>query len=1424
MKGAYTFVRFFWIGILIQNSSCFELNIGKTVSYSSGSTQVTVEQKSESQNLYTHKLQKPLQLKEIWNGDKKIYLDPQLVSDQLLLSASVIWSFNRPSIVQLNLDKASLLLLNEHESSLDVQAIFSEAVVTNINPRIHSSTEPFVDVNLSNLQDYVSENATVKVTKLEIRDPRFKRYELRTYSLESAKIRKLLHDSKELSGEPVKGGDRNTETPLRISTKDDVYAIRVYSYDGYPLLMEVLYTYSKRAFFGNTPEKKWHQVLFPSSNDPSFPDFLLTKLNYYACKNGFKYTIDIKHKTDSTDQAYSMNNYCVESDRVETIENSLKASFYQDEKFKSAGYGCVEHTASNGHKFFVDHLMANTSVLQFPKTPSFTKAIRVYNRMNKRHYLIGFVDELDKLIYYKYENGEWTEETSLSKDKNERLSEEIKLLLDKLSEKDATTFNLEDVSDPDKATREDLDQAAIDESNIVYKITTFIVEKKTGYSSSVTVTPKPNHPATGFSKYTHDPTPKPCQKSLVLYKGKKLLKWDNTQSKLLAIDEVQEKQLNNIDVYFSDSIDFPLLTGVFQSDNTIDYYFVKRNGDRVSWQLLDEPALKGFINENIKKNEMHTKLTENKNWRLIQLLKKIALSVVDTVLVLVDKREAYDRTDASDAYKMTLNTDAANFSIGTFQPESISVTSVDVPSLKLSNFKCFEHTIRPTGTGSYQVKLLIPFQHMSIVNNNTVFSYRYLEIELYKSDNISDNNREELTFKKGDIKLYVYYYGEDPRPLLMCYENKVYRTKRLGEPERYNQVRIDYNKWSRLTDIDGCAHNVGAGNTASDANDQKILDALIEVVQYFNPVMLNLEKLPKEQIKQVAEANDQTTTDQTANYIIHDLKENCKVTMKLSSSKMETYRIHTYEHNGLENQNNPAGFTLGDVIFKGVHGGYNPYRINYDKTTQAPDKKMRHLVKVTGYFHTFDSDFQDPLLVILEFNDGAVATANTKEYYKLTVRSNDIPGTMEWVRDDDEVAKIIADQNQLLDYLNNLRYKLKYSAKMQIHFTRTTYPFSALNHEGTKEYPNLSGTQTSVTVSKESCPKLENKKFKCYKQEISSVKKSHLYYVTALKMSLPRKNEKDAVIQLFDETGQKQIDKLTYDYAYGDLYVYYYRNYNYPLMFCLKGSAFKPKDKDNYFSKWIKVKEIQKCDCTTLSTDEINQLEKTLDPIAKFMGLSTEKDDQRAKNILKMTVDKEALSYLTDTVKLTVLDNAVYIIDTFKKDNSKNKKLNFIDYDVYYHNSSYHIKWYYGKYGYHVLYAETNPNSAIKKPKYYTDLNTFPDGVYSHRVEWYKREGNAADIVILVYTNTLFVYKFRIEYAPRQWKHDTFKYRVSSYNYFFVGVEPVTVFDSQEGYSIYCERVKFINKVDFDSAIPNMPKTSKEALRYLHEEISPRRK
>ncbi|UKK03041.2 hypothetical protein MACK_003143 [Theileria orientalis] len=420
MKSIYTFFSYLLFRFFIQKTICLELNIGKIADYSSGSTKVAVKNTTKLQNLYTHKFSNPVSLKDIYNGNKRLYFDPLLVKDQLLLSASVVWSFMTPSIVQLNLEQSSVLLINEKES-LDVQAIFSEKLVTNLSPRTHSTTEVTVDVDLSKFDDYDNNNSKVYVTKLELEEKRFRRYTLRNYNLESTKLGRILYNNKELKTNSENESTGDIESNLVIPNKNNIYSVLVYSYDDFPLLIEVLYTFNKRRFYGYTDEKKWHHVLFPAFNDPSFTDFLYNKLNYYACKNGFKYTINVALVTTESDHAYNIDNYCVESDIVETTQNSLKASFFQNEKFKTAGYGCVEHTASNGKKFFVDHLMHNSTVIQLKDTPKVIKSVRVYQHLNHEPYLIVFVDYLNKLYHYKFQNGEWKD------------GDNIILLLDKTS-------------------------------------------------------------------------------------------------------------------------------------------------------------------------------------------------------------------------------------------------------------------------------------------------------------------------------------------------------------------------------------------------------------------------------------------------------------------------------------------------------------------------------------------------------------------------------------------------------------------------------------------------------------------------------------------------------------------------------------------------------------------------------------------------------------------------------------------------------------------------------------------------------------------------------------------------------------------------------------------------------------------------------
>ncbi|UVC54381.1 hypothetical protein MACJ_003923 [Theileria orientalis] len=310
----------------------------------------------------------------------------------------------KPSVIQLNLEKSSVLLLNESDSLLGVQAIFSEKLVTNLSPRIHSTTEVTVDVDLSKFKDYDNNNSNIYVTDLEFSEDRFKRYTLRNYNLESTKLGKILYKDTELKTKTENDSQATTESNLVIPYKDNIYSILVYSYNNFPLLLEVLYTFNRRQFYGYTAEKKWHHVLFPAFHDPSFRDFLYNKLNYYACKNGFKYTLDIDQKTEATDHSYKIDNYCIGSEGVETVVNNLKLAFYIDEKSKEPKHRCFEHTPSDDNKFFTDHLM------------------------------VVLVDNSDVLHYYINRNEVWNEHKKETKVQfNERFNESIRAALENVA-------------------------------------------------------------------------------------------------------------------------------------------------------------------------------------------------------------------------------------------------------------------------------------------------------------------------------------------------------------------------------------------------------------------------------------------------------------------------------------------------------------------------------------------------------------------------------------------------------------------------------------------------------------------------------------------------------------------------------------------------------------------------------------------------------------------------------------------------------------------------------------------------------------------------------------------------------------------------------------------------------------------------------
>ncbi|UKK01654.2 hypothetical protein MACK_002472 [Theileria orientalis] len=446
MKSIYTLVIYIIISVFISKINCFELDISQVLDYSRGSSTVSVLKTGELQNLYTHKFDDPTPLKEIYNGAERLYFDPLLVNDQVLLSASVVWSLKSPSVIQLNLDKSSILLINENDASLDVQAIFSEKLVTNISPRIHSKSEVPVDINLSQFQDYNSDTSQVLVTNIEFADERFKSLtNLVNYCTMRSSLKTFDNETEPV---PSPGGSqenrqeqnqqtRSVEKNLEIPNKDKIYSVQVYSYNNFPLIIEFLYTFNKRKFYSYTPEEKWKHVVFPTIQDPTFPDLLYNRLNYYGCKNGFKYTIDISQKTDYAGQSYKIENYCNLDDKVVTIENNIDIPFYTDRNYSHGKYRCFEHTPKDKTRFYVDHLKAGTSVLQLPATPNIIKVIRVYHHLDLKPFLITFVDDSDVLYHYTYEEKVWRRDKVVEGvSYDQRFTTEVRTLLDQLLAED----------------------------------------------------------------------------------------------------------------------------------------------------------------------------------------------------------------------------------------------------------------------------------------------------------------------------------------------------------------------------------------------------------------------------------------------------------------------------------------------------------------------------------------------------------------------------------------------------------------------------------------------------------------------------------------------------------------------------------------------------------------------------------------------------------------------------------------------------------------------------------------------------------------------------------------------------------------------------------------------------------------------------
>ncbi|XP_954729.1 uncharacterized protein TA02725 [Theileria annulata] len=424
MKNTYTFFLYLGIGLFVLSSNCFELDIGQISKYRKGGNEINVY-KDDSDNFYKHQPVEPFLLKELYYDDEVIYFDPLLTSDQLLISASVLWVLDNPTVIHLNLEKSTIMLLNENKSSLSVEAIFSGKNISNINHKFHPGSDNAVDVDIKQTQNYTSNSLNVSVNQLHLSGNGLEIFVLRYYDLGSYKLNKLKYGNDVLKT-VTETSTPNKEVILEVPNKEQVYGVYVYSYNDFPLMIELVYTYNKRLYYGNCNVRKWYKLLMVPLNDPSYYENLLNKLNYYACRNGFKITIDANIKTQKDQDYYNIDNYCLGPNGVERIKNRLDLKLIKH----GQNYSCNIHKALNDRKFFTDNLYYGNSIFELKNLPKKIDCIRVYRIKDTKPCLITIVSK-NSILYYKLEGDTWkhfnTDENLT--DINNEFNEKINVLL-----------------------------------------------------------------------------------------------------------------------------------------------------------------------------------------------------------------------------------------------------------------------------------------------------------------------------------------------------------------------------------------------------------------------------------------------------------------------------------------------------------------------------------------------------------------------------------------------------------------------------------------------------------------------------------------------------------------------------------------------------------------------------------------------------------------------------------------------------------------------------------------------------------------------------------------------------------------------------------------------------------------------------------
>ncbi|BAM40646.1 conserved hypothetical protein [Theileria orientalis strain Shintoku] len=483
------------------------------------------------------------------------------------------------------------------------------------------------------------------------------------------------------------------------------------------------------------------------------------------------------------------------------------------------------------------------------------------------------------------------------------------------------------------------------ENDKIYPTLSFMIEQKEKYSYRINVSNKVDDNLNGFKKFIHETVTEYKDKSSeVLYNGKTLVVKNKTEKNIIQKLSDLKGTFTSICVFFGTKDDnIPLLIQVINSNTDIKNYI--KNNDVNFWE------------------EVEIQVSEE-NIDLLNKLNEVQASISKSVSILIDTKDNYG---LSELQKIP------GFSVSGSQPENIEVSeNTSLDCIKNKGFECYKHTLSSlsdSDSSSSNNDVVLKF-FMKIYKDESINSSKYTELNLF---DISGKTKQYISYNKGFDIFNVYFYGQDPRPLMICYNNACYRPSSIDDY---------FEKWVPVNGIDKF--------NCEDSNEI-LLDSLRSILYSLNPVQLN------HQI-------ESTASDTT--YTTHTFygTEKTEIKITLSPEDMSCYKKYTHTPS--------KEYVLGEICHNEnkLFSDYNAYKELNGNETKFPDN-------VFVYYYLYDYNHDYPLIISLVFNSGRGDSDAVTEYYELSDKDN-----LKWTKISD--TSNLNEQSELENKLKRIRYGL----------------------------------------------------------------------------------------------------------------------------------------------------------------------------------------------------------------------------------------------------------------------------------------------------------------------------------------------------------------------------------------------------------------